>query len=84
MVFSPAPHPFHQSFGKDISGPAKFLGSPSRAGSLLLFIIERVDTSDLWLFVHFRNTHLLYRNLLAFLFEKKEKRLIKIPFTYFL
>lgn len=63
-------------------GTAELLGRAPRAGSSLLLVIEPVDTSDLWLLLPSRNTHLLYRNILAFLFEKE--RLIKSHFTYFL
>ena len=94
-VLSPSSHPFHQQpplptpggDQRDAQWPVRALLN-SQAGRLQLALpyclaIELVDTSDLWLFLSFRNIHLLYRNVLAFLFFIK-KRLIKIRFTYFL
>lgn len=61
----------------------EFLGRASRAGSSLGLVIMLVDTSDLWLFLPSRNTHLFFAETYWFFFLKR-KKLMKIHFTHFL
>lgn len=75
-VLSGASHPFHQPSQEASETPGGQQGhcrAPGQiqSGLFSTVIIEIAHISDLWLFMPSRNIHPLFRNTLAFLFEKR-------------